>query len=80
MTDMIEAIARRWFEREPSTQLPKWEAQPEGIKRHYRALAHQFWDRPGKLTDILKSISIRTISMTTDIDRGVKAWVKEDAA
>ena len=73
---MIEDIARRWFETEPTTQLPRWDAQPESVKDHYRALARQFWACPGKLTRELQRIAISTRQMTSNIDRATKAWVE----
>jgi hypothetical protein len=48
MSDLIENIARQWFEREPTTGSPDWDGQPASIQSHYRALAEQFWREPGK--------------------------------
>jgi hypothetical protein len=73
--DITETIARRWFATEPRTQCPKWDAQPESVKAHYRALATQFWREPGKLTRVLRSAATSTRQATSDIDRATKAWL-----
>lgn len=71
---MIEEIARRWFETEPGTQSPKWDAQPESVKDIYRAHARQFWAEPGKLPRQLRAIAISTRQITSNVDRATKAW------
>lgn len=76
MTDIIEQIAQRWFEAAPATQSPRWAEQPASIQEHYRALARQFWADPGKLTREFQSVAISTRSMTNNIDRATRAWVK----
>ena len=75
--DIIEQIARRWFETEPSTHAASYDSQPESVKEVFRARARQFWLEPGKLTRVLQGVAVRTRQSTSDIERASAAWLAE---
>ena len=67
--DIIEAIARRWFDTLPATQQPSWDAQPEPIKEQFRERARRFWRKPSRMDDLVKTVGTWIRQGLSEIDK-----------
>ena len=59
-SEIIEAIAKRWFERVSTDPRPKWDNQPDSLKNAWRERAQRFWDNPNEL---LKGIQMASCDL-----------------
>jgi hypothetical protein len=66
---LVEAIARRWFERTPASQPTDWDKQPAHLQEQYRERARMFWREPGRMERLLHEISCYARQTTSLVER-----------